>query len=477
MKKSRLIKILSGMILGFPAALYFSYHPVITVGGSESMNLELSLALLYLVVFDVVSFVALIREKKLAEIFKKPSFLVLPIFITMSVFWSQNIVRGALTAVMLWAVYFAIRAIVVFREEIFVAGFKEKFLKWFFGASLLACAWCYAQSLMDVFGVAPSCTLLCRGCVNNMFGFPHPNGFAVEPQFMGNLLLLPTLVSAWLLVRKCDCTKRGLLWFLFFVFSSTLFLTFSRGAIYALAAGLLFFTVYYIVKQKNAKVMILWPVLILSFLFTLNAQGVMAELSPTDDTYLTGVSKVINQLSLGIIKINVEKPSTSLEEGGEVENKDSANGGVGTGASVGTNGVDNSAVTSVYDGYVEESTNIRMALTSSALKVWRKDFTTAMFGVGIGGAGEAMYVAGETGSPKEIVQNEYASLLLEIGAVGAMLVFVTMAAVLRLVKKLQGAELLMTLFVAFGVTLFFFSGLPNALHIYLVPAILGLLRK
>jgi len=32
--------------------------------------------------------------------------------------------------------------------------------------------------------------------------------------------------------------------------------------------------------------------------------------------------------------------------------------------------------------------------------------------------------------------------------------------------------MLLTLVVAYGVTLMFFSGLPNALHIYLLPAVL-----
>ena len=38
-------KLLRGMVLAFPAALYLSYYPVISFGKSGSMNFELSLAL------------------------------------------------------------------------------------------------------------------------------------------------------------------------------------------------------------------------------------------------------------------------------------------------------------------------------------------------------------------------------------------------------------------------------------------------
>ena len=447
MKKSeKTTKILRGMVLVFPAVLYFSYYPVIALGFSESMNFELSLPLIYLVFFDVILLVALVREKMFVRMFDKWQFLVLPIFVTASVFWSSNLVRGMLTAATMWAVYFAIMGMVVLREKIMYKGFSRKFLKWFFGASLLACVWCFLQCLLDILGVSRDCTLLCQGCVSQMFGFPHPNGFAVEPQFMGNLLLAPTVVGMVLIATKTTSLWR---YALTFVLMATVFLTFSRGAIYAMVVAAVFLTIYYIVRTKKWHVMVLWPVMMVAFLFTLNLQGVMAELGPTNDNYMSGAAKVLNHLSLGVADLKVEKPSDSPADGGNE---------------------------AVFDGYVEESTNVRMGLTNSALKVWRKDFTTMMFGVGIGGAGEAMYAAGETGSPKEIVQNEYASLLLEIGAVGVIIVVVTMLMVLKIALKLDNAGMILTLLVAYSVTLFFFSGLPNAIHIYLMPVMLGLVK-
>ena len=95
-----------------------------------------------------------------------------------------------------------------------------------------------------------------------------------------------------------------------------------------------------------------------------------------------------------------------------------------------------------------------------------------VLGVGIGGAGVALYDNGLSSSPKEIVQNEYASLLLEIGLIGVSLLVVMMVLVVRLVLKNPMRGLIMSLMVAYGVSLMFFSGFANALQIYLLPMML-----
>ncbi len=94
-----------------------------------------------------------------------------------------------------------------------------------------------------------------------------------------------------------------------------------------------------------------------------------------------------------------------------------------------------------------------------------------MFGVGIGGAGEAMFKAGEIGSPKEIVQNEYVSLLLEVGLVGVLLCALTVFYILRTVWRNEKSEMVFALIFAYAISLLFFSGLPNALQIYLLPVV------
>ena len=453
----RINKIYTFLIYVLPAVLFFSYYPIISFGANENMNFEISLPLIWLVFFDVIAFDILVKKKLLQKILRKWQWWLLPIFMSFSVLWSPNLVRGILTMGILWLIYFAIFAFVILKKEIaFPKKFKENFWKIFFSSSLVVCAWCFLQCILDVVGVPRECTLMCRGCVSQAFGFPHPNGFAIEPQFMGNLLLAPIIMSLYFLKRKFLNFKFLLV--CFFVFTATLFLTFSRGAIYACMVALIFLTVWQVVSTKKWRAMLLWPVVILAFLFTLNLQGIFAEVGPTNDTYASGIAKVLNHLSLGIIDVRVKNDPGLPEVSEETQALSSGQ-----------------KEEAMFDGYVEESTEVRKELTRGAIKVWSQDFKTIMFGVGLGGAGEALYNAGLMETPKEIVQNEYASLLLEIGVVGILLLIFTLILIFRLIIKKPANFMLMTLILAYGITLCFFSGLPNALHIYLLPVLISVI--
>ena len=423
-----------------PAVLYFSYYPVISLGTNESMHFELSLPLIWLAVFDVTALVLLIQKNLLKEIFNKWQLLLFPIFATLTLIWSANRVRGVLTVGILWLLYFAAISFYLLRGECKDKKFWKNLWRVFIGSSLVAVAWCVVQCILDVMGVPMEGSLMCIGCTSTTFGFPHPNGFAIEPQFMGNLLLAPAIMCG------VQMFKNKKMMVLFFIFACGVFLTFSRGAIYALIVAMIFFTVMKIVQTKKWREVLVWPVIILAFIFTLNVQGILAAVSPTNDTYFSGIAKVLNHLSLGII---------------DIRNKGSSNAGATDGTTEST-----------FDGYVEDSTNVRMALTGAALKTWTKDFKTIVLGVGMGGAGQAMYEAGSTDWPKEIVQNEYASLLLETGLIGISLVIYTAVLVLKALKKSANLEMNLTLIFGYGITLLFFAWLPNVLHIYIIPAVL-----
>lgn len=458
-----------------PLVLCFSYFPVISLGGNETMNFELSLPLIWLVMFDVLSLVMIIKKyhkEIFTKVFGNILWWLFPLFATFSICWSLNPLRGFLTVGVMWLLFFAVVSFYELRENL-DAGFWKVFWRWFFGSSLLVCLWCVVQCILDVCGVPQEASLLCDGCVYQMFGFPHPNGWAIEPQFMGNLLLAPIFVSIWF------GFKNKKYWVLSFILLATLFLTFSRGAIYACVVGLLFlfsFTVARAKKterrQKFKQILKAVAIFAVSFVFTLNLQGVLAAASPTSDTYVDGVEKVLNHLSLGIIKTRGEDSKTDdepVENSGEpVENF----GGTEIGFVVeGSKEAD-----SIFDGYVAESTDTRVRLSKAALDIWRKDFKTMVVGVGIGGAGQALYNNGDSPAPKEITQNEYTSLLLETGIIGVFLfVIIVVLAVKVVLKNRKFAGLILSLLVAYAVTLFFFSGLPNALQIVLVPGLLILL--
>ncbi len=470
-----------------PLVLYFSYFPVIKLGENETMYFELSFPLIWLVVFDIASLIMVCkkyRRELFSHVFGSILWWLFPLFATISVAWSLNVTRGFLTVGVMWALFFAVIFFYELRENLDTAFWKV-FWRWFFGSALLACLWCVVQCILDVSGVSQEASLLCDGCVYQMFGFPHPNGWAIEPQFMGNLLLAPIFVVGANLIAACPSdTLRAaqakssrsvehiairFAPLLFFVFSATLFLTFSRGAIYACVVGLLFLAGFLLARAKKSErkgvlfsILKTLGVLVLAFFFTLNLQGILTAVSPTADTYGDGVAKVLNHLSLGIIDVKGgEKGSEGSDEITPVEPVENS-----------SEPVENS----VYSGYVEESTDTRVRLASDAVKVWHQDFKTALVGVGIGGAGQALYDHGYSPAPREIVQNEYAELLLETGVVGiSLFAVILILAIKMMLKNRKMAGMLLSLTVAYGVSFLFFSGLPNALHIVLILGILILL--
>ena len=490
------------LIYVLPAVLFFSYFPLITLGESEAMFFELSLPLIWLVVFFVVGLVLMIQKRNLFDLFKRKSRILLlafPVWLSLSVIWSANSVRGVLAAGILWLVIFAGYAMWILRD-LFDDGFRRTFLKWFFVSTLVACGWCVLQCVLDLVGVSREYSLMCEGCTYRMFGFPHPNGFAIEPQFMGNLLLAPAMIAAWLFVRQSNSKNlerkrlRGVvLAMTFFIISATLFLTFSRGAIYAFVVGMMFMTGFVVVRAKKSgrklvgkRMGVIWGVTVLAFAFTLNMQGIMSAVGPTNDTYGSGVAKVLNHLSLGIIDVRgevdeaadamepVENSVENIEEN-NVENFENNRGGLVNSNVENKNDVlSNEAVgnESKYDGYVAASTDIRVEMNRVALETWASEPRTLLFGVGLGGAGQAMYDKGLTGIPREIVQNQYVSLLLETGIVGVVMLIVTGIFVIRLVVFKNGGGLFLSLSACYLVSLLFFAGLPNAIQIYLMPVVI-----
>lgn len=461
--KTRLEMLYRGMIYALPVVLYFSYWPWINLGANGTMNFDLSLPIVWLVIFDVVAFVLMAKKKLLKQILDKWVWLLLPGFLTLSLIWSHDVVRGGLIMGVLWLVYFAGFAFVILRKELGGERFRRNFFKVFFGAGLMACAWCVAQCIMDVAGVPQGQTLLCDGCVYRIFGFPHPNGWAAEPQFMGNLLLAPIFTSLYFLVKNKYFSRKSLL-IMFFAFVATLFLTLSRGAIYSFGVAMVVFTVAWIIKTKKWRVLLVWPVILVAMLFTLNMQGIFAELSRTDDTYIAGVSKAVNQLTLGVVDLGGSQvKKEKVEEKSEDMHSEEA---------ASNEAPEEENESAVFDGYVEVSTSSRVNIWQSALNTWKKDLRTMMFGVGIGGSLKAMYEYGEMDTSREIINNEYVNLLVEVGIAGMLLLAMTVGLVIRAVSKAKDRLLLYTLIIAYMVSLCFFSGLPNALQIYLVPAVL-----
>lgn len=437
--KKLLNKIESLLILALPVVVFCSYYPVIRLGATESMNLELSLPLILLALLGVLSI------RRLAAVWRKlgaKKFLisiVIPFYISLSIVWSPNKLRGILTAGIVWLIWL-VALNVLFGRKLKRAE-VQKIVRIYLGAAAVFAAICALQCVLDVLGVGREFTLLCQGCTYRTFGFPHPNGLAIEPQFMGNLLLYPCIISLFIFYYKIKVreSKREIwrAFFLTFWLNMALYIVFSRGAIYSFVIAAAGIFIYSAIRRDGVKVFTIPAVILVAFIGALVFQGVLAEISPTAEGFYDGVARSVNQMSLGII--DIRKP------------------------------VEISENESTFDGYVEESTEIRLSLTDVAIKAWKN---SPIFGVGIGGAGIAIHDADNNYSAKEIVQNEYISILLELGIVGIALIAggIVWLFIYEVKHKYIINSVAMS---AHLISLCFFAGLPNALHIYLLTPMLA----
>ena len=523
---SSLSKIQQIMLLCLPFCLFFSYHPVIPILSTATTNFELSLPLLWLLIFAILSLPENFRlyihslriviktkypinqpphplsrheSDKLYPHFLRLFSLAYPVFVTVNSIDSPNFLRAILTSGVIWCICLSLLTIIQnisqYKTQIGKSVKKNLLI-----AGVFASAFCWLQSILDVAGVPREATFLCKGCTSIVFGFPHPNGFAIEPQFMANLLLAPIFLSLFYLFERPknhyneldsdpypvskfgNFLRLGLPLFLI----ATLYLTLSRGAIFSFWISIFVLFIYQIVKlikQKSCRREILFRqplifsvVVFLPLFFTLSAQGLFTELGPTSRTFFDGVSTSVSQLSLGYI--DLAKVFHKTKENNENHEAHESNKHL---SDLKTNATTSVQKSPQFTGYIEESTNIRLNLNRLALSSWRTSIRRILVGVGLGATGLTLYQEfPELGSPKEIIQNEYLAILYEQGICGVIMVICT-AILFVLTYKLHNKNHEKTsiygrvLILSFALTLCFFSGLPNALHIYLLTPLLFLL--
>ncbi|NCU29267.1 hypothetical protein EOM60_01505 [Candidatus Saccharibacteria bacterium] len=426
------LSLVETMWLGLPVVVWFSYWPNIHFGRSDTMNFEISVVLIYCLVLALVGLPSVWRNRR--ELVKnRQIWLVslLVIYAGATVLWSLNATRGFLTAGIIGVLYLIFLGFVARRQQL--VKLAPRLIRLTVGSAVVMSGLAIVQFLIGIW-LSGEATLLCAGCVSGQFGWPRPNVFAIEPQFFGSLLLPSLLiVSRQVLVKPVN--RRIALTLL--LLQIVLLLTMSRGAIYAYLLGVLIIMVMnYRQVKRIGQLMV---VSLLALVISLSGQGLAAISSPSiSESFGGAVAKSINQLSLGVIDLGQKSvPEPASSSGKEAP---------------------------AFDGYVEESTDIRLGRTEMALGAWRKDLSTMLFGVGLGGAGTAISQAypDQIGA-REIIQNEYVERLLERGLIGLMLFVVALVWLIRRARS----RWLMAIIVAFVFQWLFFSGYPNAFHIYL----------
>ena len=506
----KLLPIHRGFFWVLPIILLFSYYPVIPLFSTESSNYEFSLPLLWLLLMGILSLPIFLADlcnliTKKTPLTKVPVQIPLilssiPLYFSLTLFWSSNKFRGLMTAGIIWCLYLSL---LTFYKNIILKKTPLSLEKPFLLGATLASGFCWLQAILNTLNIPGDRILLCLGCTNLSFGFPHPNGFAIEPQFMGNLLLAPAIFLVFRVIHpKTHQTCKSKILYLALVgfIISTLFLIFSRGATYSffLAIAVIFLYEIFHTKKKLLVASKIISLILFPLVFVTLVQGLMSEFGPTSDTFIGGVSRSISQMTLGRVKIPLPESKKSSAYQSESLNILPHNSSSNFSASYTTN-VNTTTQSPLFDGYITESTDIRVKLSQMGLRLAFSHPGQFFFGSGLGSSGVALYQAfPELGSTKEITQNEYVAILVETGFIGILIIFCSSACVIYLcysrqksieqsskqsskqsIKKSNFSSLIssitsaklyfISLILAYAASVCFFSGLPNASHIYLVP--------
>ncbi len=440
---SERLKLYEALWLIAPVVVWFSYWPNFHFGQDGTMNFEISLPLAFLALLGLASLASIIKNwRTLATnrwVWLVGAFVVYSCLTTL---WSVNPLRSVLTSGIIGLL--GLVAIGAIAEQKKLVKLLPRMAQVYVGTAVIMSGLAIIQFFAGIW-LPQSVTLMCDGCMATQFGFPRPNVFAIEPQFFGNMLLPAILIVAH---RVLSAPAK---WRIYDTYDSlilmlvALFLTMSRGAIYALVIGLM---VLILIHRKHLKNIAVFAGLSFMVLVaSLGMQGLAAMINPTiSETFSGAVTKSINQLTLGVVKIPTETKQETSQQNGKQD--------------------------PVFDGYAEESTNVRVNRSALALMAWQQNLSTMWFGVGVGGAGVAMHQASpDRIGAREIVQNEYVEILLERGLVG-LVGFLAVIAGLFVVTRRQ--KWLWAIIVAFMVQWMFFSGYPNAIHIYLVLIMLSI---
>ena len=443
------------MFLFSPIAVWFSYFPNFQIGRESGANLELSIPLIFCFALSLAAIFEISKNfrQNFRQLSAKKAFWLSSAFVVwngLSIFWSENTLRAILTSGV-WGVLWLIFIGLILSKNL--VEMLPILIKIFIISAVI-------NSVLAIIQVAIGAFTdfgLCRGCLATGFGFVRPSVFAIEPQFFGSMLLAPILIEFWRILSGNNDSKHKVALILMLI---AIYLTLSRGAIFALVPAMIL-EVFIVSKElrlsfkKGFLKLVIF--LFASFSVGMLWHGIFTELNPRiADGFYDSVSKSINQLSLGKVSLPKNRPVEKQPEPGIQDSKELLNKLNSPKAS--------------FDGYVEKSTDERTSLNRFAVQTWSRNLHTILFGVGAGGAGKAILrTTHQTGWEFEIIQNEPLSILLELGIIGfaiwvSFIIFYTWST--------RRYKLSWAILFAFLLQWNFFSGLPNALHIYLILAVI-----
>ena len=176
------------IILLAPIVVWFSYYPNFHIGRAEGLNLEFSMPLIYVVILATFGLKDIWQNRfslaKNRAVWLSGSFVV---WNFLSLLWTVNPVRGFLNSGVWLVLWFCFLAILSMRNI-------KKILPLLLDIFIISAV---VVGLLAIIQVAYGAWFdwgLCAGCLARGFGFVRPSVFAIEPQFLGSLLLAPIVI-------------------------------------------------------------------------------------------------------------------------------------------------------------------------------------------------------------------------------------------------------------------------------------------
>jgi len=174
-------------------------------------------------------------------------------FLAIFIFWIILIIpesinfQRAIQAVAynIFVILLAVSVYLIYKKE-----YLKHLISLLFIVTLFVSAFAFYQFFGDIIGIPYEYTGLAERYTSGLFGFPRVQGFSLEPLYFGSFMLIPTMLAMALVVAKDNSvTSKKIQYFLLFVFSTVIFITVARGAIYGMAVGIIILVIISLFKK------------------------------------------------------------------------------------------------------------------------------------------------------------------------------------------------------------------------------------
>ncbi|HUD03772.1 MAG TPA: O-antigen ligase family protein [Patescibacteria group bacterium] len=239
--------------------------------------------------------------------------------------------------------------------------------------------------------------ILCKNCISTIFGFPRVNGFAAEPQFYANALLPFFFIALGMFYKfKSRLSLAALI-----LTGFCIMLTFSRGAFLAVLVGLAIFIILLAINKQLEFSRLVMVLLIIAITGLVGFGSLVSSAShryrTTPNIAFNTTVSMLDHLSLGVVNIP-QKTVTQVSP-------------TNTNTSTNTN--------FTPPGLIQSSSQERLGAAQLALKAWRSNPYTIIFGVGAGNLGPYTIKHIDSTVPNNLtVYIFYALIIAELGLLG-----------------------------------------------------------